>query len=140
MSQDDQIASSVKKNCIQNMTYDELKEYSLKILTDIAQIKNQLEHAKEDRKQGHEIDHGWRIRANHALKMKGIVHQLVASEIGKKRRLYSEAKKIQQDKAFINFLKIRLGKRFLKLVEEFKETQVNADEQSTEKEPDQKTN
>lgn len=72
---------------VAEMTVEELEKALMETATDIAKIKTQIAHAKQEAAlNGSYSDPKWYKSINHALRMRGIEHQKLQMELGIKRR------------------------------------------------------
>lgn len=86
-------------------------------LAEIAEIKAQIGEAKSiAAKTGEYSDPQWFRRANYALRLKGIEHQSLLLEYGKKRKEEKAARNVTLEREFINVAKTRLDPTSFRLL------------------------
>lgn len=80
-------------NKFNGLTDDALKSERDELLVTIAKLKTQLASAKgKAADTGEYADQKWFNSAQHALRMKGIEHQLICQELGARRRSRGEVR------------------------------------------------
>ncbi|MBD1995998.1 hypothetical protein H6G00_05125 [Leptolyngbya sp. FACHB-541] len=86
----------------EGMSIDELKEYKLKNFADLTSIKTQLQAAAIKRAStGEAADQDWFRRATGAKRVKGLIDQKIALELGRRAQLRKDQniRKSETDRA-----------------------------------------
>lgn len=83
-----------------------LEERAMEVLEEMQSIKTQLGHAKaEAHETGCFSDRRWFQGAQHALRMKGVEHQKLEREIGKRKKAERVAKNQEFNQAIVTVAK-----------------------------------
>lgn len=88
---------------VTEISTEELERRLHGVTQELAEIKTQLDFAKSDAAEtGNYSDPDWFNRARHAARMKGREHQLIQTELGKRKKAERRAFNTNMERYFID--------------------------------------
>lgn len=88
---------------VTEMSTEELDERLRAVTRELAEIKTQLDFAKSDAvENGNYSNPDWFNRARHAVRMKGREHQLIQTELGRRKKGERRAFNTNMERYFID--------------------------------------